>query len=488
MAKRKEDVPEQLYHAEVRLISCLKRNVRCILDTQVPSGLDATTYNKKLIRAKFLRRIILDDEFRGLIPSRGLEIHGAWISGNLDFEHELVSTPLHFENCVFTGELVFTGAKIANLCLKGSKVYHLNLSDAQCSGNIILSKGFRTNTPVFARALKVTGQLGCSGGAFLGHRLAISLESAKIDEEFFWRHMKNGPFGVVDLTNASVSMLIDDRQSWPKKGKLHIAGFTYSQLGSNTDSNYFDRIEWLERQNEPHLDFDFRPQPFEQLYSVMSSSGREDMAKKVAIKKLDYQRRATRRQSNRRLIELLNQKKVEVDPFRLKILELSIKQAERRSIGNTLVKLPANFKWLFSYIFGLVCGYGYRPSRCLIVSFLFLICGSFIFGLGFEKGRITPKNPLVMTTVWADAKTTANPSRTFYDAVPDYPKFNAIAFAADAFIPLVDLGQEDYWSVTSSTKSIFTTSFSLWFFWFYVLSGWILTAIFAASVSGLVRR
>lgn len=480
---------EELLPAEAQLIDALKLERPCKIGSEIPLGSHSGTHEYRCIRAGFLKSILTEPDYAKLIPERGIKVIGAWISGDLDLHRKRVPVPIHLEKCYFTGVVDFSEAEIISLCLTGSRVYQLILNGTFCSRDIVLSYGFCTNMPVLARALKVNGQLGCSGGQFAGSHLALWLEMAEVKEAFFWRRVENLN-GILDLTGAKVGILIDDQRSWPDKGKLYLDGFYYSQLGSNTEHNYFERISWLERQYQPHLDFDFRPQPFEQLYKVLMLSGRDEAAKRVAVKKLDYQRRATLRRSKPKLVDLLHRRQIATNPFERAALDIAIKNEKAFSVTKSFKSIPSRVRWLASCIFGIVCGYGYRPNRCLYAGILLAAVASNIFSHAFENGTIIPKNTAIAANYLSllEADFAPAPYAEFYNTVPSYPKFNAIAYAVDTLVPFISLGQEEHWVISTSDHSVFETSPSRWFLWIYIMLGWVLTAVFAASVTGIVRR
>ncbi len=275
-------------------------------------------------------------------------------------------------------------------------------------------------------------------------------------------------WGVVDLTNASVGILVDDPHSWPRKGELRLAGFTYEALGSNTDYSYYNRIGWLKRQFSPHLSEDFRPQPFEQLITVLKKSGRENESRNVAIEKLHFQRNAN---FNRRNLNLINKKKElssATNIMKKIVLEMLIDLESKTSLNSIYLWVKASFSWLVSYIFWAVAGYGYRPMRCIGWSIALILIGSILFNHQHEAGNLVALN---------------NPAKPTGSTMEN---FHSIAFAADTFIPIVDLKQASFWTLNEVPNQ--THQPFLIFYWFYIFMGWILTAIFGASITGLVRK
>lgn len=426
-------------------------------------------------------------EERYILPTQGIEICNSTIVGDIDLRGCEVKTSISLIDCEILGVVDFSSASTKDIVLKGSNVEKLTLSEIRCNGSIILSYGFRTFLPVYALGAKITGQLGCSGGSFHGSPLAISLERAEIVDCLFWRHIK-GLWGIVDLTSAKVGTLVDDPDSWPRKGCLRIDGFVYEAIGSNTSTDYFDRLPWLSRQYEPHLTYDFRPQPFEQLAKVLNNSGRLSEAKEISIQRLSFQRHANYLRREPRYIAAL----VKLRHSR-NILEHIILAARAKELKPTFLKDPFTellgwISWIKSFIFWIVSGYGYKPIWCLYWIGAFILVGWYTLSNLYEAGNIVPNNPILLAREWklAAEANLSYPYGDFFNYVPDYPKFYPLGYALDVFIPFVDLAQEKYWAVQNRADSFGGLLQRI--LWLYICIGWVLSAIFAASISGFVRR
>jgi len=101
-------------------------------------------------------------------------------------------------------------------------------------------------------------------------------------------------------------------------------------------------------------------------------------------------------------------------------------------------------------------GYGYRPWRALKWMAGFVVVGAILFGASYEAGFLAP-NLSGFT-----------------------PPFNAVIYAIDTFIPVIDLKQADAWLPIRSW---------LWaYWWLHTAAGWVLTSLLAVGLSGLVRR
>jgi hypothetical protein len=89
-----------------------------------------------------------------------------------------------------------------------------------------------------------------------------------------------------------------------------------------------------------------------------------------------------------------------------------------------------------------------------------------------------------------------------------YEGFCALVYSFDTFVPIIDLGQRSRWKpidtedeIVDSPKRVYAICDPLapirwrpplWFIrcfrWLDIIAGWFFTALFAAGVSGLVRR
>ena len=442
---------KELLPAEILLLRSLEDNDYC--------SFPKNSENK--IRGSLLEDIIRGNQRTSIIPDKDLIIKGAFIIGDIDLCGCTIEKPIVFQQCKILGVLNFSKAKIIELILKGTLVEELNIGEINCLGNIILSYGFKTLHSVFAQGAKIGGQLGCSGGEFYGYPLAITLESAIITQAFFWRHIK-GLWGALDLTNASVGLLVDDPDSWPKKGNLRLAGFTYDALGGNTNPNYYDRLDWLNRQYLPHLKEDFRPQPFEQLVKVLRESGRSDVAKNIAIAKLNRQRDANFFRRNPKLLDYRYQQANTQSILQKVIIQMHVDEEKKNIAGNLVINIIALSKWSLSVLFLIIAGYGYKPYRIIIWSSILVMFAAFVFSNHHINGYISNLN-------------TANQS-----------SFNGFAFALDTFVPVVNFREAESWVLVKSGDQLFQPV--LIFYWVYIFIGWVFTAIFAASITGVIKK
>jgi hypothetical protein len=65
------------------------------------------------------------------------------------------------------------------------------------------------------------------------------------------------------------------------------------------------------------------------------------------------------------------------------------------------------------------------------------------------------------------------------------PKFQAIAYTLDTFLPIVDLQQKAYWRPKSNTEC---TNYLWIYLRFHIVSGWILIFMFTAFLAGVMQK
>ncbi|MDF1870777.1 MAG: hypothetical protein P1U30_10330 [Phycisphaerales bacterium] len=113
-----------------------------------------------------------------------------------------------------------------------------------------------------------------------------------------------------------------------------------------------------------------------------------------------------------------------------------------------------------------------------------ILLGGFVFS-GYRTGEFSgdanPKPSVMQQTQGVAIKSNHSAKPSESDWVKEYPAFRPLAYSADAFLPLVNLHQESYWTPKDSwVKSFYLP--------FHILAGWVVTTLAAVSVTGLVRH
>ena len=156
---------------------------------------------------------------------------------------------------------------------------------------------------------------------------------------------------------------------------------------------------------------------------------------------------------------------------------------------------------LWHRLSGAVVGYGYRPSLALVWLAGFLVLGAAWFDAAYEDGAMVPNDTRVLLS---DGWTACETLRAFGGGREkdetvtacwlrsgkgiDYQRFQPLTYAADAFLPIVNLHQEPAWIPQPERATHWLTRQSRIFLWLYIAIGWALTALAVAGFTGLVKR
>lgn len=157
-----------------------------------------------------------------------------------------------------------------------------------------------------------------------------------------------------------------------------------------------------------------------------------------------------------------------------------------KGLGFRLTNLP--MRW--------IVGYGYRPIYSIWWAVVIIAITAALVGKSYDKGDFAPTAaPILISERWKElAKPVAdggvkNPaeiwsSRT--DEGRDYSTFSSVYYAADLFIPLVDFGQDADWA-PSTTRSDWGIALH-WIEPIIRALGWLITAMGAAAIGGIIRN
>jgi hypothetical protein len=371
----------------------------------------------------------------------------------------------------------------------------LFLSGAEVRGDVNLNSGFESDGCAFVAENTIDGDLNCSGGRFFNpnnaalegggsivkgvvvlgpHPMGFGgdftadglvmfentrvggyflVERARFEGKanarhgffapglsmsggFVWQNVSLENGAIIDLSGANVGALIDDERSWPAPGRLLIDGFTYQSLeGSssynpewNSPSDARSRLRWLGLQDGYH------PQPYRQLAKVLLENGDDAGAIEVLIAQQDA----------------------------------------RFSRSNWLGRAWARF-------LKITVGYGHKPLRTVLWSLGVILLGWLLVAAGARAG--------VMRATWPDSPPPFEPKT--------YEKLHPLLYSLDVFLPFVNLHQERYWwpdanahgdCVVLSRRLKISGAFLRYYLWMQVIAGWLLSAIFVAGVTGLMRN
>jgi hypothetical protein len=373
---------------------------------------------------------------------------GARIGGNLECTGTQLENPngdalsadgMTVEGDVFldqgfhaTGEVRLLGVRIGGqLSCRGARLENpngdaLSADGMTVEGDLFLDEGFHATGKVRLLGSHIKGDLSCRNARFENpNGDALNVQRSTVEGSIFLDRSELN--GALNLQYSRLRVIVDDEGSWPQRGRLRIDGLEYEGFaGDRTPTDARRRLEWLRRQLP-----DFRPQPYDQLARVFRRMGREADAVEVLIAKQE---------------DLIRHGKL---------------------------------SWwgrLTRRILGVTIGHGYRSGRALLWSLAFVIAGALIFGWANARGLMAPSSPEILTDPLYRAGGTIP---------PDYPRFEALAYSLDAFLPIVDLHQEGFWLPDAGKPFGALVRIYLWI---HIAAGWFLSTLFVSGVTGLVRR
>jgi hypothetical protein len=296
--------------------------------------------------------------------------------------------------------------------------------------------------------------------------------------------------GSVDLTGAMVRVLVDagltdgDEPGLRKtvSGKdigghaidlgcrLILDQFVYERLKGDNACDSDIRTAWLHRQPAADLTAAFKPQPFEQLVTVLRAMGHDDDADDIALLKRRYARRAAWSRSR-------------IGKYSAKAgwARAARSRAARAWNGAATRRLRTSGLWLWKLLtipweFGTsvfdaafldwFTGYGYQLGRAVVLLLVLVFGFGAFYANAFQRGAIAPvdKDVRIAASVLPGAQLAASVSGDQDDgksvwecrawsvtkcpgiADQAVPLFNPWLYSADVMVPIVTLGQRAAWA------------------------------------------
>ncbi|MEM8991021.1 MAG: hypothetical protein AAGD08_11465, partial [Pseudomonadota bacterium] len=264
-------------------------------------------------------------------------------------------------------------------------------------------------------------------------------------------------------------------------------GFTYSRIYGPTDAK--TRAAWLDLQRPEDKGAGFKPQPYEQLTKVLREMGHTEDARQIAITKQQKERRAALLQGRKRSKEAREARRVARDPE-----TIESDRSTGGKIAADLDRVGRHFRWGLHRLFGLTVGYGYRPLYALYWLAGFVGVGAWVFAGAYAAEAMIPNDPFTLRSAeWTGcAGDPRGQVSCFLESTVeeggrlDYPAFSAFWYALDTFVPFVNLHQEPRW-IPDPARGVWGWWARLYLY-AHIAIGWAITAVFAASVTGIVKK
>ncbi|MEM5477456.1 hypothetical protein [Pacificibacter sp. AS14] len=308
-------------------------------------------------------------------------------------------------------------------------------------------------------------------------RFVLLQKVAQIGEGFYFRKVQ-AVKGRIDLTSAKARDLADDAASWALVDDLILDGFRYDSISGNTKPTFSERMEWLEKGSV--FEGEFRPQPYTQLAETYKRAGHDREAREVRVTLARKLAKEGWYDTHEKWLarELLFEAPY---PFGQWIGRL-LHKCLRLSVTTS--------KSFWDWLFRNVVGYGYKPFNSLWFLFGLIVAAWILAYSAWHEGQFAPNSaPILVSKAWTDLE--ADPKAaikwsTKGNAGQDWETFNSFAYAADIVIPIVEIGQTSAWAPSPARGPWGATLW--WARWVFTAAGWIISALGAAAITGVIRR
>lgn len=353
----------------------------------------------------------------------------------------------------------------------------LNVNGTKIEGSVFLRDGFNAKGKVDFGSARIGSNLECDGAQFSNaNGLALNADGAKIDGGVFLHNgfRADGEINLVgatiggglqirnvieagrmtlDLRLAKVGTFWDDENSWPEAEHLFLDGFCYERFHEEAPFEADSRKKWLSLQPRDK----FRPQPYDQLSSVLNKMGHAESAWQVFIAKDPDRARHTR---------------------------------------------PFSRGWWWYNVFGKLIGYGYRPGRAFRISLAMILLGTLLFHLGSTHHLISPTSDKAYVKAPSGEVIIENGRPKISK---QYPVFKSFVYSLESFTPLLKLDQSANWAPNANhgteipiivpTPATCLSHFSVtrtgsllrYYLYLHIASGWLLTSLWVGAITGLVK-
>lgn len=223
------------------------------------------------------------------------------------------------------------------------------------------------------------------------------------------------------------------------------------------------RLEWLSRGTV--WQGEFHPQPYTHLAKVYRSMGRDADARTVLIER------------NRLLAEYQRARDRKIAKEKGWIWA---------DWANVSLPVRRRLDWLFRK----VLGYGYAPFGSLgLLAGLWVFASAFSY-CAWHEGSMVPNSPVILTSAdWQAYESRTHAGEDWSDSTApgqDWETFHPLAWGADLVIPILDLGQTQAWAPSTARGTVGHTLW--WAQWFLEAFGWIVAGLFAAAITGIIRK
>ena len=191
----------QLAPAEELILSCCQKGDVALIATERP---DVPT-NENLVRAGFLRFLLLGGDVLAPVHELGVQIRGAYVEEVLNLRRARVLRPLDFQRCFFACPPILAEAQLDHgVVLDGCSMPGLEGGDLSTAGPILLCEGFESKGVINLSRAHILGPLSCRNADLDGKGCeALRADGAVVNGSIFLD--KTFTLGAVKLTGAQIN-------------------------------------------------------------------------------------------------------------------------------------------------------------------------------------------------------------------------------------------------------------------------------------------
>lgn len=401
-----------------------------------------------------------------------------FVRGSASFKGAIIRGCVWMYGAEIGERLRFNGALIIGSpaeCGDSNTACGFSGTDLDVGDSVLMGQGFTTFGGFYLQRARVQKDVGAVNAKI------VAETDTKSAIDFGWSHihgnliLENNLFrGSINASHLRAAVLCDNAKGYHGASELKIDGFRYQNLyecdlSASEEKSVgcvASRISWLERMPE------YQPQPYAHLVDVLIAQGRTEEAREILIAK-----------RNKELVQ--SRKHISTD--------------------GPLSALMRASMYLTSRLFGLLFGYGLRPSRAICTVLAAFLAGWAFFGWANYRGAMVIDQQAVAGAVLEGkigSQLSAAPVKT---DVTCGGSIRPSLYALDVFIPLVDLRQENKCEIGIAEKAenLFAGVPMPWpngWRWgaevevyrylkaIYALSGWLIISLSLLTFSGLLQR
>jgi hypothetical protein len=506
---------------------------------------------QRRVRASLIRWLCVAPQAVAIVDPGGIRLLGARIVESLNLSYVRVPFALVLNHCSIPERINLHSAETRQLNLNGSYTGEIDGEGINVHGELFLGYGFHASGEVILQDAKIDGYIDCGAGHFryskvepqvwgAGFNKALNLEAAQIRSDIYlWAGFESQ--GMVYLNGAVLGadlIMIGARIINPGKvalsaGSIEVKGNV--DLGfngggeSSAEAARFQRIS-SGFESDGLVDFSTARVGssfviFQAVFKGRPSDPHGLVAAGLSVKggfilqDVVFENGAQLDISGASVFGLIDdgrswpaQGKLNIDGLTYQNLTPADVRTRLRWIGLESSFHPQPYHQLAKVLresgddtgalealvaeedarfirYGFVgrfwgaflkttVGYGHRPLLAIVWSLVVVLIGWPMIAIGAQTG--------VMRPTW-------DPSAS---ASPPLERLHPLLYSLDVFLPFVNLRQEAYWwpdADASGECTILGRRFTMrgswlrYYLWLQILAGWLLSAIFVAGVTGLIK-